>query len=88
MQQHSILFKIKESTAQEKYGVLEIFFKAWVDSTCNNEVQYSIEYDVSQSPDHRHGEIFRVDFNRHEDATALKLIGIPDEFQEYIEFIN
>lgn len=77
MCQTSLLFKVKDTSNNR---VLEIFFKAWVDETCNNEVEYALESDIS--------ETFRVDFERFEDAVALKLKGIPQEFQKYLEFAN
>jgi hypothetical protein len=89
MYQTSLYFKTKE--APGSFRVLELFFKAWVDDSCNNEVQYKVERDIEKDwmPGmvHYH-ETFRVDFERQEDAVALKLKGIPDEFQKYLEMLN
>lgn len=95
MDQTSILFKIKDTADLDNHRILEIFFKAWVDEICNNEVQYRVIRDVNDNRPmddrdsaRRWPETFRVDFNRKEDATVLKLKGIPEEFQNYLEFIN
>ena len=85
MYQTSLYFKIKDSTALEKYKLLEIFFKSWVDDSCNNEVSYNL-VQIPSTP-RLFSEIYRVDFDRIEDAVALKLKGIPSEFQDYIELV-
>jgi hypothetical protein len=33
-------------------------------------------------------ETFRVDFEQQEDAVAMKLKGIPVEFQKYLELVS
>jgi hypothetical protein len=73
-----ILFKPKNTNPQIDSSMLELFFKSWIDNECNNEVEYKIE----------RNNIFQVDFNCAEDATALKLKGIPIEFDKYLEIIN
>lgn len=91
MRKTSLYFKIKDSSAQEKHRILEMFFKSWVDDICNNEVKYTIEHSLRAVPDSmldQVEELFRVDFNSVEDATVIKLKGIPVEFQEYIELIS
>lgn len=89
MYQTSLYFKIKDSAALEKHRILEIFFKSWIDDTCNNEVEYTL-VGVSDVP---HGsllweETYRVDFVCVEDALVLKLKNIPLEFKSYIELLN
>ena len=42
---NSLFFKIKNTVDIDKHRLLEIFFKDWVDNSCNNEVQYKIERD-------------------------------------------
>jgi hypothetical protein len=67
-----------------------MFFKAWVDDTCNNEVGYALMRDYLHD-DYKTTpviETFRVDFERMEDAVALKLKGVPDEFQNYLEIVD
>jgi hypothetical protein len=93
-EQTSILFKIKDTADIDNHRILEIFFRAWVDEICNNEVQYRVVRDVGsnsklwQVPGLRFPETFRVDFDRKEDAIIVKLKGIPEEFQNYLEFVN
>ncbi len=88
MYQTSIFFKIKDTAAREKHRMVEIFFKSWVDTTCNNEVDYTLE-EVLAAPagSLQWEEVYRVDFERTEDAVALKLRGIPREYQNYIEIV-
>lgn len=87
MYQTSLFFKIKDSAALDKHRILEIFFKSWVDDTCNNEVMYNIIPSINPQK-HLFEELYRIDFERVEDALALKLKGVPHEFQNYIEIIN
>jgi|ADurb_H2B_01_Slu_FD_contig_71_672811_length_1218_multi_3_in_0_out_0_2 hypothetical protein len=88
MYQTSLFFKIKDTATQEKHKIVEIFFKSWVDGICNNEVDYTLT-DVLEAPLNsvRWEEIYRVDFERTEDAVALKLKGIPPEYQNYVELV-
>lgn len=91
MYKASLLFKIRDTAAQEKHKILEMFFKSWVDDICNNEVKYTVEHTLRAVPDSmldQVEELFRVEFDQIEDATAIKLKGIPTEFQEYIELIS
>jgi hypothetical protein len=87
----SILFKIKESVDIDKHRIIELFFKDWVDDSCDNEVKIKIERDVIK--DWIPGmvyyvETFRVDFDKPEDAVALRLRGIPPDFENYLELVN
>ena len=88
MYQTSLFFKIKDTMAQEKHHMVELFFKSWVDTTCHNEVDYTLT-EVIQTPKNttQWEEVYRVDFDRIEDAVALKLKGIPIEYQNYIEIV-
>lgn len=86
MYQTSLYFKIKDTSALEKHKILEIFFKSWIDDTCNNEVVYNL-VPISNPNPHQFEELYRVDFEKIEDAVAIKLKGIPDEFCHYIEII-
>lgn len=79
--QRSLNFKIKDNVDIDKHKLVEIFFKNWVDTTCNNQVQYKIEKVLNLD------EVFRVDFEKQEDATVIRLTGIPKEFQDYLELI-
>jgi len=88
---NSLFFKIKDSVDIDKHRLLEIFFKDWVDDSCNNQVQYKIERDVIKDwePGMVHyRETFRVDFERREDAVAMSLKGVPREFQQYLEIVK
>jgi len=61
-----------------------MFFEDWADSICNNQVSYSYQYGsfCDNSP-----ETIRVDFVNKEDALAMKLKGVPDEFKKYLTLI-
>ncbi len=89
MYQTSLFFKIKDTSTLDKHRILEFFFKSWVDDTCNNEVSYTLE-EILEAPAGSMSwiEIYRVDFDRIEDAVAIKLKGVPLEFQNYIEIIS
>jgi len=64
-----------------------MFFEDWADSICNNEVMYSI-IGGDGGGTTAWNEIIRVDFVNEEDATVMKLKGIPEEFQKYLELLN
>ncbi len=79
MYQTSLSYKIKPSPyGGDNYRILRFFFKAWVDDSCDNEVEYTQPTE----------ETIQVEFEKAEDALALKLKGIPDEFQNYLEIVN
>ncbi len=88
---NSIFFKIKDNVGIDKRHLLEIFFKNWVDDSCNNQVQYKVERDVIKDWQpgmvHYH-ETFRVDFEKQEDAVIMNLKGVPQEFQLYLEMVK
>lgn len=88
---NSLFFKIKDSVDIDKHRLLEIFFKDWVDDSCNNQVHYKIQRDFKKDwePGMVHyQETFRVDFEKQEDATAMSLKGVPKEFQQYLEIVK
>lgn len=88
---NSLYFKIKKDVDIDKHRLLELFFKDWVDDTCNNQVHYRVERDVDKDWEPgmvRYRETFRVDFEKQEDALALRLRGVPQEFQKYLEIVN
>lgn len=72
----SLFYKIKKP-GDEHNRIFEIFFKAWVDDNCDNQVEYK---DLKN-------KLIQVDCNE-EDAIALKLKGIPFEFKGYLEILN
>jgi hypothetical protein len=80
---NSLFFKIKDTVDVDNHRIIELFFKDWVDSHCQNQVRYKVANNHLN-----HNKIVRVDFDKQEDATALKLRGIPGEFQWYMELIN
>lgn len=88
---NSLFFKIKDTVDVDKHRLLEIFFKDWVDDSCNNQVQYRVERDVKKDWQpgmvHYH-ETFRVDFEKQEDAVVMSLKGVPKEFQMYLEIVK
>lgn len=61
----------------DKEQILEMFFKDWVDNTSTN---YNVDIHSWHSLD-----ILEVKFENEEDALALRLKGIPEEFRPYIE---
>ena len=86
MYQTSLFFRIKDDTALEKYRIIEYFFKSWVDDNCNNEVDINkVTYNQA---DLCWMHMYRADFEHFEDATAIKLKGIPKEYQPYIEIVG
>lgn len=88
---NSLYFKIKDSVDIEKHRFIELFFKDWVDGSCNREVQYKIERNIAEDWNPgmvRYRETFRVDFERQEDCLALKLKGVPTEFENFIELVK
>ena len=88
---NSLFFKVKDSVDIDKHRLLEIFFKDWVDDSCNNQVHYKIERDIKKewAPGMvRYQETFRVDFEKQEDALVMSLKGVPKEFQMYLEIVR
>jgi hypothetical protein len=95
---NSLLFRIKAEVDVDKHRFLELFFKDWVDTVCNNEVDYKIErvpgtaWVYGRGTVHGKGipsyETFKVEFQKQEDATAMRLKGIPEEFQSYLEILG
>lgn len=77
MMYNSILFKANENMTGDKYRLVGIFFKDWVDQICEQQVQY-VERDKT----------FRADFDNQEDALALRLRGLPPEFRDYLEIVG
>lgn len=87
----SLYFKIKPNVDVDKHRVLELFFKDWIDHACQNQVCYNVERNVNKDwePGMVHyRETFRVDFKYQADAVALKLQGIPVEFQNFLEIVR
>ena len=80
--------------ADDKKKILEMFFKDWADSVCNNKVRYS---STVESEDYyfSHGPlpavvvtaIIKVEFDNEEDAVAMKLKGVPPDLQQYLSLI-
>lgn len=88
---NSLYFKIKDTVDVDKHQLLELFFKDWIDNTCDRQVQYRVERDVEKDwmPGMvRYRETFRVDFEKQEDFVALKLKGIPSEFTNFLEIVK
>jgi len=79
-------FKIKDNIDTNKYNLIELFFKSWVDQTCDSQVKY---YCVGQKSGYKFPkEIFRADFERQEDALAITLSGVPIELRNYLEIVD
>jgi hypothetical protein len=76
-----VKFKIKSGVDEDKRQLLELFLRDWIDNTCDNEVNYFVSRTKLST-------ILNVDFDRQEDAVALMLRGVPEEFQHYLEIVN
>lgn len=83
----SLFFKIKSTVDLDKHRLLELFFKDWIDDSCNNRVQYKIQRD-STTNSAKHQETLCVDFEQPEDALVMLLKGIPNEFIQYLEIVK
>jgi len=68
-------------------NVLRMFFENWADQICDGQVSYSV-IETDGGGKHWHNETIRVDFKNQEDATLMKLRGIPEEFQKYLELVD
>ena len=66
-------------------NVLRMFFEDWADQICDGEVSYSVA--LGPGGRFRQNETIRVDFVNEEDAVAMKLKGIPDEFKKYLTLV-
>jgi len=66
--------------------VLKMFFENWADSVCNNEVRYSVVHDSGGFG--TWNEIIKVDCTNEEDATLMKLRGVPEEFRKYLTLVD
>ena len=79
-----LYYKIKDNIEIDKHHLIDLFFRDWVDDVCNNQVQFRLEQvSVSGIQD-----TLIVDFNSVEDAVAMRLKGIPPNFERYLEIIN
>ena len=61
-----------------------MFFEDWADRIGNNEIKYAIVAGDGGGKT-TWNDIIRVDFINDEDATIMRLKGIPDEFQKYLK---
>ena len=74
---------------EESYRIVELFLKDWIDDNCNNQVKYIVDYQPSILPNSLFLEYtFNVEFDNSEDALAVKLKGIPERLQHYVQFAN
>lgn len=64
-----------------------MFFEDWADRIGRNEIRYSIVAGDGGGMT-AWNDIIRVDFENEEDATIMKLKGIPPEFQKYLKFAD
>lgn len=71
----------------DKESVLKMFFQNWADEICNSKVSYSCVATDGDGIVWRN-EIIRVAFENEEDATIMKLKGIPDEFKNYLKIVE
>lgn len=82
---HSLYFHF--TATKNNRHVLKMFFEDWADSICNNEVNYSIVAGDGGGLT-TWNDIVRVDFTNEEDATIMKLKGIPEEFQKHLRLVD
>jgi hypothetical protein len=81
MYQTSLFFHFKAPNYNGD-KILRMFFEDWADQICEHELNYSVvDVDISDN------ETIRVDFMNEEDAVAMKLKGIPDEFKKYLTLV-
>ena len=88
---NSLLFRVKDSVDADKRRLLELFFKDWVDTSCNNQVHYKIERNIKKDwvpGTLNYKETFLVNFEEQEDAVVMSLKGVPKEFQQYLEIVR
>ncbi len=67
--------------------VVKMFFEDWADRICNGEVKYSV-VSIDGLGQANWDHTIRVDFVNSEDATIMKLKGIPEEFRKYLKFVD
>jgi hypothetical protein len=87
----SLYFKTKPEIPVDKHRLIEIFFKDWIDTICDKQVEFRIERNIDRDwiPGMvTYRETFRVDFEQSEDVLAVRLTGIPHEFENLIEFVK
>jgi len=63
-----------------------MFFEDWADKICDDRVRYSVVPSKTKLPAIH--KILKLDFESAEDATAMKLLGIPEELRKYVEFVD
>lgn len=68
--------------------ILRMFFEDWADRIGANKIKYSIVAGAGLDGMTTWSDIIRVDFENEEDATIMRLKGIPDEFQKYLKFVD
>lgn len=76
-------FKLKSTIAVADEKIVELLFKSWIDTSCDNNVNYEISQDIKTKL-----FTFRADFEHIEDAIIVKLHGIPDGLNKYIELVS
>lgn len=67
--------------------VLRMFFEDWADRIGENKIEYSVVAGDGGGITFWN-DIIRVDFADSEDATVMRLKGIPEEFQKYLKFAD
>lgn len=77
---YQVDFKIKVVSAS-KSRIIELLFKDWVDSICDNQVEYEIRPSI-------YGASVHVRCSNSEDAMAIRLRGLPSEFDKLIKIVN
>lgn len=82
---HSVNFKIKTTVGIDKHRILEILFKEWIDNICDTRSKYKTTSgtwlpDVVYADTH-----LNVICDSDEDATIVKLAGVPKALDNYLE---
>lgn len=82
-----LYFRVKDSVDKENHPLLDIFFKEWIGSSCD----YNVNIIKNKVRDvNRYFDIYyyKVSFTTGEDALAIKLKGIPPEFKNHLEIVE
>lgn len=86
MIRNHLYFKVKESVDEENYPLLDICFKEWISGYCDNQIDI-ISRSVRDVNRYYLLKYYKVIFNHQEDLLAIKLAGLPSQFDKYLEMI-
>jgi hypothetical protein len=87
MIRNHLYFKVKESVDEENYPLLDICFKEWISGYCDTKVNI-ISRNVRDVNRYYFLTYYKVIFDHPEDLLAIKLAGLPPQFDKYLEIIT